>query len=343
MELGIRSVINMLRNREIKWYIIVVCMISMAAVIGAAYFSVFLSLLLLVLFVLFICANLWLTRYRYQEIEKLSGYLRKIASGDYTLDVRENYEGELSILKNEIYKVTLKLSEQRHLLEKDKAQLTEAISDISHQLKTPITSMTVMVDLLANPNLPEVKREQFIQKLLRQLERMDWLVSSLLKLAKIDAGTANFKKERVSVSHLVKLATEPLIIPMDIKNQTLEIKGNQNSTFIGDLNWTVEAIVNILKNCIEHTPKGGTITIQFEENSLYTFIIIQDNGQGIARDDLPHIFKRFYKGKNAESESVGIGLAMAHSIIKNQMGTLEVNSVEGEGTRFIIKFFKQVI
>ena len=203
----------MLRNREIKWYIIVVCMISMAAVIGAAYFSVFLSLLLLVLFVLFICANLWLTRYRYQEIEKLSAYLRKIASGDYTLDVRENYEGELSILKNEIYKVTLKLSEQRHLLEKDKAQLTEAISDISHQLKTPITSMTVMVDLLANPNLPEVKREQFIQKLLRQLERMDWLVSSLLKLAKIDAGTANFKKERVSVSHLVKLATEPLIIP----------------------------------------------------------------------------------------------------------------------------------
>src|SRR5690606_9728241 len=203
--------------------------------------------------------------------------------------------------------------------------------------------MTVMVDLLANPNLPEVKREQFIQKLLRQLERMDWLVSSLLKLAKIDAGTANFKKERVSVSHLVKLATEPLIIPMDIKNQTLEIKGNQNSSFIGDLNWTVEAIVNILKNCIEHTPKGGTITIQFEENSLYTFIIIQDNGQGIARDDLPHIFKRFYKGKNAESESVGIGLAMAHSIIKNQMGTLEVNSVEGEGTRFIIKFFKQVI
>lgn len=333
----------MLRNREIKRYIILVSVISMAAVIVAAYFSVYFALMLLVLFTLFIGANLWLTRFRYKEIEKLSGYLRKIAAGDYTLDVRENVEGELSILRNEIYKVTLRLSEQRLLLEKEKAQLTEAISDISHQLKTPITSMTVMVDLLADPNLPEEKRKQFTQKLLRQLERIDWLVTSLLKLAKIDAGTANFKKDRVLVPKLIEMATEPMLIPMEIKNQTLEISGDQNTGFTGDLNWTVEAVVNILKNCIEHTPEDGKITIQFGENSLYTFIEIQDNGKGIAREELPHIFKRFFKGKNTGSESVGIGLAMAHSIIKNQMGTLEVDSVEGEGTKFIIKFYKQVI
>ncbi|NCU17646.1 sensor histidine kinase [Pallidibacillus pasinlerensis] len=333
----------MLRNREFKWYLIMVSIISMAAVIGAAYFSVYFSLFLLLLFILFIGVNVRLTRYRYQEIEKLSEYLRKIASGDYALDVRENVEGEISILKNEIYKVTLRLSEHRLLLEKEKAKLTEAISNISHQLKTPITSMTVMVELLANPALPKEKRVQFTQKLLRQLERMDWLVTSLLKLAKIDAGTANFKQERVSVKKLVDLAAEPMLIPMDIKNQTLEVSGDENTSFMGDLKWTIEAIVNILKNCIEHTPEGGKITIRYEENSLYTLIEIQDNGKGIPREDLPHIFKRFYKGKNAGSESVGIGLAMAHSIVKNQMGTLEVQSVEGEGTKFYIKFFKQVI
>lgn len=333
----------MLRNREFKWYIVMVSIISMAAVIGAAYFSVYFSLFLLLLFILFIGVNIWLTRFRYREIEKLSEYLRKIASGDYALDVRENVEGELSILKNEIYKVTLRLSEQRLLLEKDKAKLTEAISDISHQLKTPITSMMVMVELLANPDLPKEKRVQFTQKLLRQLERMDWLVSSLLKLAKIDAGTANFKHERVSVKTLIDLATEPMLIQMDIKNQTLEVSGDEKTSFTGDLKWTIEAIVNILKNCIEHTPEGGKISIRYEENSLYTLIEIQDNGKGIPREDLPHIFKRFYKGKNAGSESVGIGLAMAHSIVKNQMGTLEVHSIEGEGTKFYIKFFKQVI
>ena len=172
---------------------------------------------------------------------------------------------------------------------------------------------------------------------------MEWLVSSLLKLSKIDAGTITFKKEKVSVDHLVQTAVEPLLIPMDIKMQNLDVKGDEQTAFIGDFNWTVEALINILKNCVEHTSEGGEISITFSENALFTEITISDNGKGIPKEDLPYIFKRFYKGKNASDDSVGIGLAMAYSIITSQQGDIEVKSQPGVGTTFTIKFYKQVI
>ncbi|GGF98871.1 hypothetical protein GCM10010913_20780 [Paenibacillus aceti] len=276
-------------------------------------------------------------------MEKLSGYLRNIASGNYTLDVRDNEEGELSILKNEIYKVTLRLSEQSTLLQQDKLRLTDAISDISHQLKTPLTSMLVMVDLLSHPELPDAKRTEFTNNIRIQLERIEWLITSLLKLSKIDAGAIQFKKEPVRVEQLLHKALGPLLIPIDIKELSLEIHGDPEAAFTGDLNWMTEALINLLKNAVEHTNDGGRITIQYEENPLFTVIEIADNGQGIAKEDLPYIFRRFYKGKNAGDSSVGIGLAMSHSIITSQDGTLDVSSLPGEGTRFRINFYKRVI
>ena len=148
--------------------------------------------------ILLIGCSIGFTRWRYKELEKLSSYLRQISGGDYSLDVRDNYEGELSILKSDIYKVTLMLSEQGSLLRQDKIQLTDAISDISHQLKTPITSMTVMAELLSDVALPTTKRTEFTRNIHIQLQRIDWLVTSLLKLSKIDAGTVQFKKDRNS-------------------------------------------------------------------------------------------------------------------------------------------------
>lgn len=284
--------------------------------------------------------SLYFDRQRYKEIESLSGYLRTISNGQYSLDVRDNQEGELSILKNEIYKVTLMLSKQSDYLNQDKKRLADALSDISHQLKTPLTSMLVMIDLLSQQNLTEEKRIEFTGNIEKQLERMDWLLSSLLKLSKIDAGTAVFKKETVVVEDLVLQSLEPLRIPIELKNQDLLIMGENSVTFIGDQGWTSEALINILKNCFEHTPAEGRISIHYKENPLYTEILIEDTGKGISREDLPNIFKRFYRGKNAAKNSIGIGLAMAHTVIESQQGSLDVKSEEGKGTQFSIKFHK---
>ncbi|ETI70764.1 sensor histidine kinase [Neobacillus vireti] len=333
----------MLRNREIQIFIVTMCLLSFTTIIAAAFFSLPATVLVFIISALLIGCSLLFTSWRYREIEKLSSYLRQISSGDYSLDVRDNHEGELSILKNNIYKVTIMLSEQGSLLQQDKIKLTNAISDISHQLKTPLTSMMMMADLLSDANLPAAKRTEFTHNIRIQLERIEWLVSSLLKLSKIDAGTVHFKKEVVSVKRLLQKALEPVLIPMDIKEQTVLLDGDDQVSFVGDLNWTAEAVINILKNCVEHTQEGGRITISFSENALFTEIVIADNGKGIAKEDLPHILKRFYKGKNAGEDSIGIGLAMAHSIITSQHGDIEVNSKNGEGTQFRIKVYKQVI
>lgn len=333
----------MLRNKEIRILLLIMCLISLVAIITAAFFSHVAAVFVLCTSVLLIGCSLLFTWWRYREIEKLSGYLRKIGSGDYSLDVRDNYEGELSILKNDIYKVTLMLSERSDLLQQDKTQLNNAISDISHQLKTPLTSMFVMADLLSDAKLPVTKRMEFTRNIRIQLERMEWLVSSLLKLSRIDAGTVSFQKEQIPVKKLIQKALEPVLIPMDIKEQTVVIKGEDTVSFVGDLNWTAEAVINILKNCVEHTAEGGVINISLAENALFTEIIIADNGMGIPREDLPYIFKRFYKGKNAGEESIGIGLAMAHSIITNQHGDIEVQTGKENGTQFRIKFYKQII
>ncbi|CAH0119917.1 Adaptive-response sensory-kinase SasA [Paenibacillus sp. CECT 9249] len=333
----------MLRNREIQIVLLLMCSIGLAAIVAAAFISPVAAALVFVASVLLIGSSLIFTRWRYRELAKLSFYLREISSGNDSLDVRDNQEGELSILKNDIYKVTLMLSEHRSLLQQDKIQLTDAISDISHQLKTPLTSMTVMADLLSDPHLPPAKRTEFTHNIRIQLERIDWLVSSLLKLSKIDAGTVPFKKDQVKVTELIRKALEPVSIPMEIKEQTVSIQGDDAAAFVGDFNWTAEAVINILKNAVEHTEEGGAIAISYSENALFTELVIADNGKGIPKEDLPYIFKRFYKGKNAGEGSIGIGLAMAHSIIASQNGVVDVTSDSEKGTQFRIKFYKQVI
>ncbi|AYA74472.1 sensor histidine kinase [Bacillus sp. Y1] len=330
----------MLRNREFQFYIFMLSLIGGVATVLAT-FSLIQPVLLISLtsLVLIVC-SIGFTCWRYNEIKKLSGYLRKMSSGGTSLDIRDNYEGELSILKNEIYKVTIMLSEHKKMLQRDKVHLTDAISDISHQLKTPLTSMMVMADLLSASTLSEGKRKEFTKNIQVQLERIEWLVSSLLKLSKLDAGTIVFKKDQVNVKQLIGKSVESLLIPMDIKDQKLLIDGENDVSFLGDFHWTGEALINVLKNAVEHTKEGGEIRIQYVENPLFTEISVTDNGKGIAKSDLPYVFKRFYKGKNASEESVGIGLAMAQSIITRQNGTLEVKSAEGVGTTFLFKIYK---
>ncbi len=332
----------MLRNREFRQMLIVMTIVAIIGSAVAFFIQPAAGLLMLIFSLLLILTVIVFTRSRYRDIGELSAYLRKVYHGDYSLDLRDNREGELSILKNEIYKVTLILSGQKQLLESEKLALADAISDISHQLKTPLTSMSVMAELLQSDKLETEKRREFSKNLEAQLSRMEWLLSSLLKLARMDAGTIQFKKEEVSVKKLIGKVIKPLLIPMELKEQTLLEEGEAVASFIGDADWTCEALINIIKNCIEHTQVGGTISIRYSQNPIYTEIVIADNGSGIDKEDLPFLFQRFYKGKNASSDSVGIGLAMAGSIIDGQNGNISVISKKGEGTSFSIKFYHQI-
>lgn len=331
----------MFRNREYLLLLITMICISFIGMIIAIFISREALWLVVFLSCLLVGTSIYFTMVRYRAIEQLSDYLRQISSGNYSLDVRDNEEGELSILKSEIYKVTSMLSEQHTFLEKDKTHLTTAISDISHQLKTPLTSMMVMADILEDPSLPIDKRKEFTNHIHVQLDRLDWLVSSLLKLSKIDAGTVHFKMDHLLVKDIIQQAVDAVLIPIDIREQHITIQGDGSTELIGDFHWTVEALINILKNCVEHTPTKGTISITFTENVLFTEITIKDSGNGIPKKDLPYIFKRFYKGSGTNEESVGIGLAMAYSIVTNQNGDIEVSSEHGKGTEFRIKFYHQ--
>jgi len=330
------------RNREIKRF--TASLFTVSAILAITGFSISIEAGILVLITAFLlCLTFFaFTVYRYRQIRRLSDYLRRICAGEHSLDIRDNVEGELSILKNEIYKVTLMLSEYNKKLQSEKLRLSEHMADISHQLKTPLTSMMVMVDLLGDEDLPPEKRREFVARLSSQLKRIEWLVSSLLKMARLDAGVVKMKRERVKMHTLIENALRPLLIPMEVKDIAYTVTG-EDEMLTCDVQWTTEAIINILKNCVEHVPEHGRIEIAARDNPLYFEIRISDNGPGISKEDLPHIFTRFYRGKNASPDSVGIGLAMARSIIKEQNGDVTVESREGRGTTFFIRLYKAVV
>lgn len=333
----------MLRNREFRHLLLLASILGSVGFVLLAVRDIFSAAVYAVIVVVLTACFLGFTAARYRQIAQLSLYLNRILSGEYGMDLRDNVEGELSALKNDIYKVTVTLAHQAELLKKDKLYLADTLADISHQLKTPLTSMLMMTDLLEQPNLPDEKRREFTGHIRSQLERMEWLISSLLKLSKLDAGTIRFKKEQVFVPKLIHKATEHLLLLMDLKQQELVVEGDPDTSFVGDYDWSAEALANLLKNCIEHTPPGGKVSVRYQNEVLYTQIVISDNEEGISAEDLPHIFERFYKGKNSSRDSVGIGLAMAKNIIRRQRGTLEASSTPGKGTAFTIKFYKSII
>lgn len=249
---------------------------------------------------------------RDRQIEKIVKYIQEINNKNYLLKIDENTEDDLSRLRNELYKITVLLREQADISQKERNAISDAVSDISHQLKTPLTSISIMLDNInENPDMDEVTKKEFINEITRQIEWINWLVISLLKLSKLDAGTIILKEEEIFVKQLIENIIKNMAIPIEIKNIQIEIIGDEKVKLIGDYNWQLEALTNILKNSIEHTHENKKISVSYEENSLYTKIVIKDEGIGIAKQDLPHIFERFYKGKNSSDSSIGIGLALA--------------------------------
>ena len=275
-----------------------------------------------------------------KKIKEIEKYIEAINNKNYTLKISENSEDEFSNLSNELYKTTVMLKEQASNSQKSQKTLQTNIEDISHQLKTPLTSISIMLDnIIDNPDMEIETRQKFLHEINRQIEWFNWLVIALLKLSKIDSGTAVFTKKEINVEKIINHVIQNLAIPLDIKQQKIIVNGN-SSKFIGDYNWQLEALTNIVKNCIEHTPNHKNIYIKFEENNFYTKITIRDEGVGIAKEDIKHIFERFYKGKNSSENSIGIGLALSKSIIERDNGYIICSSKEGEGTTFEIKYMK---
>lgn len=284
---------------------------------------------------------IYYTKKRYDALNELNNYLSLICSGKYDLDIADNSEGEVSILKNNIYKVMILLRTKNELLERDNTYLSDSLADISHQLKTPLTSMMVMTDLLKEEKKAD-KQQEFISIIETQLDKMKWLITNLLKMSKLDADTVDFKKEEFSCREALEQSVKPFLITLDLKGIDLTMDIG-DFDIVGDSGWTVEALENIIKNCIEHTDKNGELKITTKENFIYNSIMISDNGCGIAKEDLPHIFERFYHGKNSSSDSVGIGLALAKIIFEKENAQISVTSEENEGTEFEIKFYKSII
>ena len=283
------------------------------------------SISLLIVFMLY-------ERKQDKEIDKITKYLEAINDKNYTLKIDENSEEELSILKNELYKVTVMLRENASNTLKDKINLKRALEDISHQLKTPLTSILIILDnLIDNPEMDYQTRVEFLHDLKRETTRIQSLIQSILKLSKFDSNTVQFIKQDIYLKQIVDEAIKNTGSLADLKN--IKIKLNC------DLLWQIEAITNILKNCIEHSKENTQIDIKYNNNSVYSYITITDYGEGISKEDLPHIFERFYRGKNSSNESIGIGLSLSKTIIESNNGIVSVES-NSDKTTFIIKYFK---
>ncbi len=333
---------NIFRNKQFSGVFIIISTIILAAVVTTAFFSIIASVVILVAGLLILLVLVIDARKRFNAMEQLSTELDEILHDNSRFLITECEEGELAILSSSIRKMTLKLKEQASNLTDEKKVLTDAIADIFHQMRTPLTSMRLSCSMLSEEDLPYEERIRFVRGIKKQLERMQWLVETLLKMSKIEAGTVTFKRERLDAKELVQKACEPLLIPLELRDIKLQITTN-DAGLTGDMDWLAEAVGNIVKNCMEHTPEGGQISINAEENAIYTVLTIEDTGKGFDKNDIAHIFERFYKGKNSGSESVGIGLALCRTIITGLDGTIKAENGKDGGARFEIRFYKNVV
>lgn len=301
--------------------------------------------ILLTLLIVIICIFVKYNKGQNKKISEITKYIEDINRGIYTLSIQENSEDELSILKNELYKITVMLREQSENSIKDKMQLKKSLEDISHQLKTPLTSITIMLDnLLDNPNMDVDIRNDFIKSIYREISNINFFIQALLKLSKFDVNTIKFNRKEEKIRDIIDQAqqnVETLCDLRKIKIETIPDFGQapfRNPEVVCDIKWQVEAITNIIKNCVEHSESGTKISIKYGKNDLYSEILIEDQGSGIDPEDLKHIFERFYKGKNSRKDSVGIGLSLAKTIIEKDNGYITVESEIGKGSKFCIRY-----
>lgn len=328
-----------MRNNEVHRIFVIQCIVTALATVFTAILDIKYGIITLVLCVIFMIIYITSVKKRYKLFAELALDIDRILHSDNDVMLEKYEEGELAILQNELYKMVNRLRHQKQSLQDDKIYLSDSIADISHQLRTPLTSINLLLTMLSEPDLSEEKKFTITHKLYEMLSRIDWLITTLLKISRLDAGTVQFHTENISLSELIKKSCSALVIPIELREQKLIIDTSGN--FSGDISWTSEAIGNIVKNCMEHTHTGGTITINAIDNPLYTEIIISDTGDGISEKDLPHIFERFYKGEHSDENSFGIGLALSRMIITRQNGTIKAENKSG--AVFTIRFYKVTV
>ena len=282
-------------------------------------------------------------RYNYKrknDIKDIIKCIEQINRRNYELEIDTISEDELSILKNEIYKTAVMLKEAALNSNKDKLNLKKSLEDISHQLKTPLTSILVLLDnLIDEPDMDSSIRNDFIIDIKRNVININFLVQALLKLSKFDANTVHFIKKENDLEMIVKEAIKNVSTLCDLRNINIKLNTLEDAKVVCDAKWQIEAITNIIKNAIEHSKDNSNIVINIDNNRVYSKIEVIDFGDGISKRDTKHIFERFYKGENATSNSIGIGLALAKTIIEEDKGTIAVESNESN-TKFTIKYFK---
>ena len=296
----------------------------------------FLTITVVILLIIYI-------RYNYKkekDIKDIIKCIEQINKKNYEIEIDSISEDELSILKNEIYKTTIMLKEAAENSNKDKLNLKKSLEDISHQLKTPLTSILVMLDnIIEDSNMEEKIRNDFIVDIKRNVLNINFLVQSLLKLSKFDANTVHFVKQENDLKTIVEESIKNVSTLCDLRNINIKLNIKENSKIICDDKWQTEALTNIIKNAIEHSKNNSNIIINIENNNVYSMIEVINFGEGIAKKDIKHIFERFYRGKNTKTDSIGIGLALAKTIIEEDKGTISVESNKLE-TKFIIKYYK---
>ena len=307
--------------------------------------TIFVSYFIILLFIYLIICLVYLTiiinndKKKEKEINEVIKIIEEINNKNYSFKMKDINEEDLSLLKNEIYKTTIMLNEISEISKKDKKELEESLEDISHQLKTPLTSILIMIDtLLDDEDMDQNTREDFLRNMKREVMNINFLVKSILKLSRLDTNTVKFISKKESVKEIINEAILNVSLLSDLKN--VKIETNLSDSFITcDYKWQIEALTNILKNSIEHSYENNKVLIESSENNAYVKITIKDFGSGIAKEDINHIFERFYKGKDSDYDSIGIGLALSKSIIEKQNGKISVESSD-DGTTFTIKYFK---
>ncbi len=304
-------------------------------------YLVWLTILIIILIIVLTILIIKYNKSQSNKIKEIEKYIEEINNKNYALDIQGNDEDELSVLKNELYKITIMLKEQAENSKNDKLNLKKSLEDISHQLKTPLTSITIMLDnILDNPNMDVDTRNEFIKDIHREVSNINFFIQSLLKLSKFDANTIEFNRKEEKIQKIIDNAVKNVSMICDLKNIEIIIENKCDALILCDLNWQVEAVTNILKNSVEHSNNGTKIYIKLESNNIYSQITIKDNGVGIDKKDLKHIFDRFYKGKNSSKDSVGIGLSLAKTIIEKDNGYITVDSELNKGTIFKIRYMK---
>lgn len=329
----------MLRNREFQQFALLFFLIATVTVVLGFAIGTAAGILTIVSATVFGTAFFAFTKARYKSIMRISNQIDLVLHNPDHLYIDEADEGELSILQSEITKMTLRIRKQNDALKREKEHLSDSLADIAHQLRTPLTSVNLILSLLAN-NPDENERKAFIRETEELLVQMDWLITSLLKLSRLDAGIVVFQSEQIDVNNLICTALRPFLISMELHDIGLQIDVPKGVTIQGDSGWLSEAIQNILKNCIESVGENGTLEIVCTDNPLFTEITIHDSGRGFKREDLPCLFDRFYHGQDSNATGYGIGLALCKMIITRQEGMVTAKNHPQGGAIFAIRFPK---